>query len=89
MSRAKLLSKPCRLASSLLIYIFFYMAFCNVASALHTLTILQAYQAHFKRDLNEGTAVDAEAVGAVDLALRSTKLEERSKILFTALLVQY
>lgn len=58
-------------------------------SALHIMMILQAYQAHFKRDLNEGTAVDGEAIGAADLALRATKLEERSKIPFTALLVQY
>ncbi len=45
--------------------------------ALHTMTILQAYQADVLKEMDEGTGLTPEAVKelrrATDLALRATK----------------
>lgn len=53
-----------------------YMASGHAVSASHTLAVLQAYQAHLMRDLDDAAALDVEAVRelcrASDLLLRTT-----------------
>ncbi len=64
-------SKPCRTTSALIGKS--YMAAGQAGAALHTMAILQAYQAEVLKEMNEGDGVTPEAVRmlrrATDLAL--------------------
>ncbi len=68
-------SKPCRTASALIWK--FYIAAGQAGMALHTMAILQAYQADVLKEMDERTGLTPEAVKelcrATDLALRATK----------------
>ncbi len=74
-SRPLLLSKPRRTTSALIGKS--YMAAGQAGAALHTMAILQAYQAEVLKEMDEGDSVSPEAVKelrrATDLALRATK----------------
>ncbi len=79
-SRPLLPSKPCRTTSALIGKS--YMAAGQAGMALHTMAILQAYQADVLKDMDEGTGLTPEAVKelrrATDLALRATKHTARA-----------
>ncbi len=74
-SRPLLPSKPCRTTSALIGKS--YIAAGQAGMALHTMAILQAYQADVLKKMDEGTGLTPEAVKelrrATDLALRATK----------------
>ncbi len=74
-SRPLLPSKPCRITSALIGKS--YTAAGQAGTALHTMAILQAYQADILKEMDEGTGLTPEAVKelrrATDLALRATK----------------
>ncbi len=74
-SRPLLPSKACRTNSALIGKS--YIAAGQAGMALHTMAILQAYQADFLKEMDEGTGLTPEAVKelrrATDLALRATK----------------
>ncbi|CAM4467751.1 unnamed protein product [Leuciscus chuanchicus] len=74
-SRPLLPSKPCRTTSALIGKS--YMAAGQAGMALHTMTIIQAYQVDVLKEMEEGTGLTPEAVKelckATDLALRATK----------------
>ncbi len=79
-SRPLLPSKPRRTTSALIGK--FYIAAGQAGMALHTMAILQAYQADVLKEMDEGTGLTPEAVielrRATDLALRATKHTARS-----------
>ncbi len=74
-SRLLLPSKPCRTTSALIGKS--YIAAGQAGMALHTMAILQAYQADVLKEMDKGTGLTPEAVKelrrATDLALRATK----------------
>ncbi len=79
-SRPLLPSKPCRTTSALIRKS--YIAAGQAGMALHTMAILQAYQADVLKEMDEGTGLTPEAVKelrrATDLALRATKHTARA-----------
>ncbi len=79
-SRPLLPSKPCRTTSALIGKS--YIAAGQAGMALHTMAILQAYQADVLKEMDEGTGLNPEAVKelrrATDLALRATKHTARA-----------
>ncbi|XP_077081417.1 uncharacterized protein LOC143735218 [Siphateles boraxobius] len=79
-SRPLLPSKACRTTSSLIGKS--YMAAGQAGMTLHTMAILQAYQADVLKEMDEGDGVTPEAVKelrkATDLALRATKHTARA-----------
>ncbi len=79
-SRPVLPSKPCRTTSALIGKS--YIAAGQAGMALHTMAILQAYQADVLKEMDEGTGLTPEAVKelrrATDLALRATKHTARA-----------
>ncbi len=79
-SRPLLPSKPCRTTSALIGKS--YIAAGQAGMALHTMAILQAYQADVLKEMDEGTGLTPEAVKelrrATDLALRATKHTARA-----------
>ncbi len=79
-SRPLLPSKPCRTTSALIGKS--YIAAGQAGMALHTMAILQAYQADVLKEMDEGTGLTSEAVKelrrATDLALRATKHTARA-----------
>ncbi len=79
-SRPLLPSKQCRTTSALIVKS--YMVAGQGGAALHTMAILQAYQAEVLKEINEGGGVTPEAVKklrrATDLALRATKHTARA-----------
>ncbi len=78
--RPLLPSKPCRTTSALIGKS--YIAAGQAGMALHTMAILQAYQADVLKEMDEGTGLNPEAVKelrrATDLALRATKHTARA-----------
>ncbi len=68
-------TKPCRTTSALIGKS--YIAAGQAGMALHTMAILQAYQADVLKEMDEGAGLTAEAVKelrkATDLALRAAK----------------
>ncbi len=79
-SRPLLPSKPCRTTSALIGKS--YIAAGQAGMAVHTMAILQAYQADVLKEMDEGTGLNPEAVKelrrATDLALRATKHTARA-----------
>ncbi len=79
-SRPLLSSKPCRTTSALIGKS--YIVAGQAGMALHTMAILQAYQADVLKEMDEGTGLTSEAVKelrrATDLALRATKHTARA-----------
>ncbi len=79
-SRPLLPSKPCRTTSALIGKS--YIVAGQAGMALHTMAILQAYQADVLKEMDEGTGLTPEAVKelrrATDLALRATKHTARA-----------
>ncbi len=79
-SRPLLPSKQCRTTSALIGKS--YIAAGQAGMALHTMAILQAYQADVLKEMDEGTGLTPEAVKelrrATDLALRATKHTARA-----------
>ncbi len=79
-SRPLLPSKPCRTTSALIGKS--YIAAGQAGMALHTMAILQAYQADVLKEMDEGTGLTPEAMKelrrATDLALRATKHTARA-----------
>ncbi len=79
-SRPLLPSKPCRTTSALIGKS--YIAAGQAGMALHTMAILQAYQADVLKEMDEGTGLTPEAVKelrrATNLALRATKHTARA-----------
>ncbi len=79
-SRPLLPSKPCRTISALIGKS--YIAAGQAGMALHTMAILQAYQADVLKEMDEGTGLTPEAVKelrrATDLALSATKHTARA-----------
>ncbi len=79
-SRPLLPSKPCRTTSALIGKS--YIAAGQAGMALHTMAILQAYQADVLKEMDKGTGLTLEAVKelrrATDLALRATKHTARA-----------
>ncbi len=79
-SRPLLSSKPCRTTSALIGKS--YITAGQAGMALHTMAILQAYQADVLKEMDEGTGLTPEAVKelrrATDLALRATKHTARA-----------
>ncbi len=79
-SRPLFPTKPCRTTSALIGKS--YIAAGQAGMALHTLAILQAYQADVLKEMDEGTGLTPEAVKelcrATDLALRATKHTARA-----------
>ncbi len=79
-SRPLLPTKPCRTTSALIGKS--YIAAGQAGMALHTMAILQAYQADVLKEMDEGTGLTPEAVKelrrATDLALRATKHTARA-----------
>ncbi len=79
-SRPLLPSKPCRTTSALIGKS--YIAAGQAGMALHTMAILQAYQADVLKEMDEGTGLTPEPVKelrrATDLALRATKHTARA-----------
>ncbi|KAL0199698.1 hypothetical protein M9458_002885, partial [Cirrhinus mrigala] len=73
-------TKPCRTTSALIRK--FYMAAGQAGMALHTMTILQAYQDDILKEMDEGGGLTPEAVKelrrATDLGLRATKHTART-----------
>ncbi len=80
-SRPLLPSKPCRTTSALIGKS--YIADGQAGMALHTMAILQAYQADVLKEMDEGTGLTPEALKelriATDLALRATKHTARAE----------
>ncbi len=79
-SRPLLPTKPCRTTSALIGKS--YIAAGQAGMALHTMAILQAYQADVLKEMDEGGGLTPEAVKelrkATDLALRATKHTARA-----------
>ncbi len=79
-SRPLLSTKPCRTTSALIGKS--YIAAGQAGMALHTMAILQAYQADVLKEMDEGTGLTPEAVKelrrATHLALRATKHTARA-----------
>ncbi len=79
-SRLLLPTKPCRTTSALIGKS--YIAAGQAGMALHTMAILQAYQADVHKEMDEGGGLTPEAVKelrkATDLALRATKHTARA-----------
>ncbi len=79
-SRPLLPTKPCRTTSALIGKS--YIAAGQAGMALHTMAILQAYQADVLKEMDEGAGMTLEAVKelcrATDLALRATKHTARA-----------
>ncbi len=79
-SRPLLPTKPCRTTSALIGKS--YIAAGQAGMALHTMAILQTYQADVLKEMDEGTGLTPEAVKelrrATDLALRATKHTARA-----------
>ncbi len=79
-SRPLLPTKPCRTTSALIGKS--YIAAGQADMALHTMAILQAYQADMLKEMDEGTGLTPEAVKelrrATDLALRANKHTARA-----------
>ncbi len=79
-SRPLLPSKPCRTNSALLCKS--YMAAGQAGAALHTMAILQVYQAEVLKEMDEGDSVSPEAVEELrrttHLALLATKHKTRA-----------
>ncbi len=79
-SRPLLPTKPCRTTSALIGKS--YIAAGQAGMALHTMAILQAYQADVLKEMDEGTGLTPEAVKelrrATDLALRANKHTARA-----------
>ncbi len=79
-SRPLLPTKPCRSTSALIGES--YIAAGLAGMALHTMAILQAYQADVLKEMDEGNGLTPEAVKelrrATDLALRATKHTART-----------
>ncbi|XP_073721072.1 uncharacterized protein [Misgurnus anguillicaudatus] len=73
-------TKPCRITSSLVGKA--YQAAGQAGAALHTMAVLQAYQADLLKDLSGGETIDREAFDelrrATDLSLRATKQTARA-----------
>ncbi len=73
-------SKPCRTTSALIGKS--YIAAGQAGMALHTMAILQAYQADVLKEMDKGTGLTPEAVKelrrATDLALRATNHTARA-----------
>ncbi len=73
-------SKPCRITSSLVGKS--YSAAGQAAATLHSMAVLQAYQAELLKELDKGEGITPEAVKelrwATDLALRATKHTARA-----------
>ncbi|KAI2667000.1 Gag-Pol polyprotein [Labeo rohita] len=73
-------TKPCRVTSSLVGKA--YQAAGQAGAALHTMAVLQAYQADLLKDLSAGSTIDEEAFSelrrATDLSLRATKQTARA-----------
>ncbi|KAI2656086.1 Transposon Ty3-G Gag-Pol polyprotein [Labeo rohita] len=73
-------TKPCRLTSSLVGKA--YQAAGQAGASLHTMAVLQAYQADLLKDLSTGGTIDEEAFlelrRATDLSLRATKQTARA-----------
>ena len=73
-------TKPCRITSSLVGKA--YQAAGQAGAALHTMAVLQAYQADLLKDLSVGSTIDEEAFAelrrATDLSLRATKQTARA-----------
>ncbi len=79
-SRPLLPTKPCMTTSALIGKS--YIAAGQAGMTLHTMAILQAYQADVLKEMDEGTGLTPEAVKelhrATDLALRATKHTARA-----------
>ncbi len=79
-SRPLLPTKPCRTTSALIGKS--YVAAGQVGMALHTMAILQAYQADVLKEMDEGGSLTPEALKelrkATDLTLRATKHTARA-----------
>lgn len=75
LKKATLPTKPCRGTSSLVGKAF--QAAGQADAALHTMAVLQVYQANLLKDLSTGGSIDEEAFlelrRATDLSLRATK----------------
>ncbi len=75
LKKATLPTKPCRVTSSLVAKAF--QAADQAGAALHTMAVLEAYQADLLKDLSTGGSIDKEAFlelrRATDLSLRATK----------------
>ncbi|ROI84191.1 hypothetical protein DPX16_19963 [Anabarilius grahami] len=73
-------TKPCRTTSALVGKAF--QAAGQAGAALHTMAVLQAYQADLLKDLSAGTTITEEAFTelrrATDLSLRATKQTARA-----------
>ncbi len=73
-------TKPCRMTSSLVGKAF--QAAGQAGAALHTMAVLQAYQADLLKELSTGGTIDEEAFSelrrATDLSLRATKQTARA-----------
>ncbi len=80
LKKATLPTKPCRVTSSLLGKAF--QAAGQAGAALHTMAVLQAYQAYLLKDLSTGGSIDEEAFlelrRATDLSLCATKQTARA-----------
>ncbi|XDV19573.1 hypothetical protein PO909_025020 [Leuciscus waleckii] len=80
LKRPTLPTKPCRTTSALVGKA--YQAAGQAGAALHTMAVLQVYQADFLKDLSAGTTIDEEAFSelhrATDLSLRATKQTARA-----------
>ncbi len=78
-SRPLLPTKPCRTTcrTTSALIVKSYIAAGQAGMALHTMAILQAYQADVLKEMDEGTGLTPEAVKelrrATELALRATK----------------
>ncbi len=81
LKKATLPTKPCRVTSSL-VGKAFQAAGQAAWKALHTMAVLQAYQADLLKDLSTGRSIDEEAFlelrRATDLSLRATKQTARA-----------
>ncbi len=80
LKKATLPTKPCRVTSSLVGKAF--QAAGQAGAALHTMAVLQAYQADLLKDLSTGGSIDEEAFlelrRATDLSLCATKQTARA-----------
>ncbi len=80
LKKATLPTKPCRVTSSLVGKAF--QAAGQAGAALHTMAVLQAYQADLLKDVSTGGSIDEEAFlelrRATDLSLRATKQMARA-----------
>ncbi len=80
LKKATLPTKPCRVTSSLVGKAF--QAAGQAGAALHTMAVLQAYQADLLKDLSTGGSIDEGAFleprRATDLSLHATKQTARA-----------